>query len=91
MINLSVCCFGIESHVALDSKSGSTIQYPTGMIDHEIFMVLVPTNRSTHYTHYPAFYKVRLHYPTPTLTPACQAGMRFVSFDDGLRYNPTGV
>ena len=44
----------------------------------EIFIVHVPKYSSTHY---PAFYTVGLHSQTPTPTPACQAGRRFVPID----------
>ena len=44
----------------------------------EIFKMHVPIIDS--YTHYPAFYTVRLPCQTPTLMLACQAGRQFVPF-----------
>ena len=77
LINPLECFFSIWGHVVLDKiRDRDMIPYPYDR-SQEIFIVHVPITNSTHY---PAFYTVRLHCQTPTLTPAYQAGRQFAPY-----------
>ena len=52
-------------------------QYPTQDLSQQIFKAHIPLDSSTYY---PAFYVVGLHYKTPTLKHACQAGSLLTIF-----------